>query len=252
MNRLRALQRIVILAVTLLSITVGTAAQATLGDFERALGAMPLEDPARILAAIESGLQQPSFPAQSLLGLIERLASIPDSVQEKEMVLLLITRALENGMPIDGLVSTGFRVATALEEGLPVEGILLEALKGIAQGTTVSVIESGIAQRLTLLWEVRDLLFSRGVFRIPVGAPQSTANALPAARFDSLVDQIADTLSDYLEGGGGPFDGQAMYSLVADRLSRLPESIVRPEDVDLVLNLIGPPDLTQIALAALT
>jgi hypothetical protein len=217
---------------------------------------LQLQDHARILAAIETGLSVPGFPAQDLLSLIGRLATIPGSSGEKDTILLLFARALENGMPIDGLIPVGFALADALEDRLPIEGVLLEALKGIAQGTPISVIEASLTRRLTLLREVQDLLFSRGVFRAPSGSTPTTPTTLPATRFDELVDQIADALSDHLEGGGGPFDGnppgQALYDLVADRLGRLPESLVHATDVQLVLGLIGPDDLTRIALAALT
>jgi len=238
-----------------LLIVVGSFAavgQAGLSDFDRALSAIQLASHDRILAAIEEGLGTPGFPASNLLSLIGRLASLPVSANDKELILLLQTRALEGGMSIDGLVNVGFDLAAALEEGLPVEGVILEAFKGIAQRSPVSVIEAGIRQRLTLLREVRDLLFARGIFRTPPGGSQSSPNALPSSRFDQLVIQIADAVSDYLEGGGSPFEGAALYELVADRLRRLPATVVQPEDVDLVLDRIGPADLTQVALAALT
>ena len=186
------------------------------------------------------------------MSLIQRLAGIPGSAEEKDSILLLFARTLEKGMPIDELLPTGFQLADALEEGLPIEGILLEALKGIAQGSSISVINASLTQRLILLREVRDLLFERGIFRVSTGSAQSSPTALPANRFDQLVVQIADAVSDFLEGGGRPFEGEAMYELVADRLHRLPEAVVLPEDVSLVLDRIGPPDLTQVALAALT
>jgi len=248
----RATRRLGFVVAILLIASAGAFSQASIGDFENALGSLQLQERTRIVAALEMGLEQPGFPAQDLLSLIQRLATIPGSSEEKETILLLFARALEKGMSIAGLMPVGFELATALEEGLPIEGVLLEALKGIAQGTPISVIEASLKQRLTLLWEVRDLLFSRGVFRAPPGATPTAPTSLPAARFDELVDQMADALSDYLEGGGGPFDGQTMYALVADRLGKLPESLVRATDVELVLSLIGPADLTRIALAALT
>ena len=232
--------------------TVGATAQISLADFDHALDAIPLTAQDRILNAIEVGLSQPGFPADDLLNLIHRLAPIPGSAEETESILLMFARTLESGQAIDSLLPKGFELASALEEGLPVEGVLLEALKGIAQGSPISVIAGGITQRLLLLREVRDLLFSRGILRASAGSPQTTPTALPEARFDQLVVQIADAVSDFLEGGGRPFEGEEMYALVSDRLHRLPESVVRPEDVSLVLDRIGPPDLTQVALAALT
>ena len=240
------------LLLSILLMATAATAQVSPAQFDHALASMSLASHDRILAAIELGLSQSAFPADGLMTLIHRLTPIPGSIEEKESILLLFARTLESGMPIDGLLPTGFALASALEEGLPIEGILLEALKGIAQGSPISTINAGITQRLTLLGEVRDLLFERGIFRVPAGSPQSTPTALPAERFDQLVVQIADAVSDYLEGGGRPFEGEEMYALVADRLHRLPEAVVLPEDVSLVLDRIGPPDLTQVALAALT
>jgi len=242
---------IFLLALVLIG-TVGATAQITLADFDRALSAIPLGAHDRILQAIDLGLATPGFPASGLLSLIERLAAVPAASEDKELVLLLFTRALEARMSIDGLLPIGFDLADALEEGLPVEGVILEAFKGIAQGSPVAVIEEGIRQRLILLQEVRDLLFTRGIFRATPGGSGSSPTALPPARFDQLVVQIADAVSDYLEGGGSPFEGAALYALVADRLRRLPATVVLPEDVDLVLDRIGPADLTQVALAAMT
>jgi hypothetical protein len=244
--------RIGFLLTILLIGTAGATAQVPLAEFDQALDAIPMASGDRILAAIEAGLSRPGFPADGLLALIRQIAPIPGATEEKESILLMFARTLESGQSIDSLLPKGFELASALEEGLPVEGILLEALKGIAQGSPISVIAGGITQRLILLREVRDLLFSRGILRAAAGSPQTTPTALPEARFDQLVVQIADAVSDYLEGGGGPFEGEEIYTLVSDRLHRLPESVVRPEDVSLVLDRIGPPDLTQVALAALT
>ena len=253
MRRLiKRIRGIELVFVVLLIGAATASAQISLETFNQALSAIPLAAHDRILAAIETGISQPEFPSDRLLALIQRLGPIAGPAKEKESILLMLTRAMERGLPIDGLLPAGFELARALEEGLSIEGVVLEALKGIAQGSPVSVIVAGITQRLALSWEVRDLLFAREIFRAPDGISQAPPTALPAARFDQLVVQIADTVSDYLEGGGSPFDGQILYELVSDRLRRLPEAVVRPEDVDLVLDRIGPPDLTEIALNALS
>ncbi len=252
MNRWKRFSAGIGLAILLIFIaSVGAVSQSQSADFDRALSAMSLSSHDRILAAIEVGLETPGFPAGELLSLIDRLTTLPASAYDVELVLLLQTRALESGMSIDGLVSVGFDLATALANGLPIEAIILEAFKGIAQRSPVFAIEARIRQRLTLLDGVRDLLFACQILRTPAGGTQSSPNALPAARFDQLVSQIADAVSDYLEGGGSPSKGATLYELVADRLHRLPPTIVRPEDVELVLDRIGPNDLTQIAIAAL-
>jgi len=241
----------IVLAALLVAAVCATA-EIPLAEFDRALRAMPLEAHDRILAAIESRLSSPEFPADELHALIERLAPIAGPTTEKEAILLMLARALESDLSLDGLLPAGHDLAGAIEEGLSIEGIVLEALKGIAQGSPTAVIVAGITRRLTLLRDVRDLLFSREIFRASAGSSQAAPTALPAARFDELVVQIADAISDYLEGGGSPFDGAALYELIAVRLRRLPEAVVRAEDVDLVLDRIGPPDLTSVALNALS
>lgn len=241
-----------IVLVALLAAVVGAIAEVPLDEFDRALRAMPLETHDRILAAIDAHLSSPGFPADELYALIERLATTVGPTAEKEAILLMLMRALESELSLDGFLPAGHDLAGAIEEGLSIEGIVLEALKGIAQRSPTAVIVAGITRRLTLLRDVRDLLFSREIFRTSIGSTQAAPTALPAARFDELVVQIADAISDYLEGGGSPFDGAALYELVAVRLRRLPEAVVRPEDVDLVLDRIGPPDLTSVALNALS
>jgi len=241
-----------LLFVVLLIGAAAASAQIPLETFNQALSAIPLAAHDRILAAIETGTSQPEFPSDHLLALIQRLGPIAGPAKDKESILLMLTRAMERGLPIAGLLPASFELARALEEGLPIEGVVLEALKGIAQGSPISVIVAGITLRLVVLWDVRDLLFDRGIFRAAPGAAGSVATALPTEKFDQLVAQIADAISDYLEGDGRPYAGEAMYTLVADRLRNLPEAVVRPEDVDLVLDRIGPPDLTEIALNALS
>jgi hypothetical protein len=250
-NALRTLVGIGCLVAIVVAGAASTWAQTTLDDFDQALAAIPLSSHVRILTAIEYGLSTPGFPAADLLQLIHRLAAIPGTGDEKESILMLLTRAIESGQSIGGLLPVGFDLANALEEGLPIEGVVLEALKGIAQGVPITSIASGVSQRLTLLREVRDLLFEREIFRQTPGSPSSAPTILAAESFDQLVVQIADAVSDYVGGGGSPFEGNELYGLVTDRLTRLAPSVVPSADVALVLDRIGPPDLTRIALAAL-
>jgi len=231
--------------------SVITAAQIPLEEYDMALSAIPMMSHGRILSAIESELGEPGFPADDMLQLIHRLASIPAQDEDKEAILLLVTRAIERGQPVEGLIGVSFDLANALDEGLPISEVINEALKGITQGASIVVIEAGIIQRLSLLREVRDLLFERGIFRVPPDDPYIPPSALGAESFDLLVGEIADAVSDYLSGGGSPFDGDALHGLVSDRLGRLANSVVPGEDVDLVLENIGPPDLTRVALVAI-
>jgi len=235
----------------LVAASLGTCAQIPLEEFDMALSAIPMESHSRVLGAIESQLGAPGFPAEDVLQLVYRLAPIPAMNEDKEAILLLVARAIERNLSIGGLVGVSFDLANALEEGLPITEVINEALKGITQGASIAVIEAGVIQRLTLLREVRDLLFERGILRASPGAGYVPETALAAESFDQIVAEIADTVSDFLSGGGSPFNADGLYGLASDRLRWLGETVVPSEDVDRVLEHIGPPDLTRVALAAI-
>lgn len=219
---------------TLLLVWLGTSAIAQISapEFVQALRAIPVSDINRCVAAVELGLSQPDFPAAEVLQLIERLATTSYSAQEKEALLL--------------------NVVVAMEEGLPVEGLVTKGLEGLARGVPVPLIERSLHQRLILLAETRDLLYAKGVFSVAPGSPQSVPTALPTPRFNLLAIHISDTLADYLEGGGSPFEGQTLYQEVRFRLTSLEGVTLNAEDVDLVLKRIEPADLTRVALSAVT
>jgi len=231
--------------------SLGAIGQIPLEEYDLALSAIPMGSHGRILGAIGSRLDMPGFPAEDVLQLIYRLAPIPAANEDKEAILLLVTRAIERDLPIEGLVGVSFDLANALEEGLPISEVINEALKGITQGASIVVIEAGIIQRLTLLREVRDLLFERGILRASPGAGFVPETALSAESFDQIVAEIADTVSDFLAGYGSPFNADGLFDLVSDRLRWLADTVVPAEDVDRVLENIGPPDLTRVALAAI-
>ena len=220
--------------ITLLLVWLGTSAVAQIPDseFEQALRAIPVSDIDRCVAAIGLGLSQPDFPAVEGLQLIERLASSSYPAQEKEALLLNVVVAMEEGLPVDGLVTKG--------------------LEGLARGVPVPQIERSLHQRLTLLAETRDLLYANGIFSVAPGSPQSVPTALPTPRFNLLVTHISDTIADYLEGGGSPFEGQTLYQEVRFRLTSLKGVTLIAEDVDLVLKRIEPADMTRVALSAVT
>jgi len=218
----------------LLLVWLGTSAIAQIpaSEFEQALRAIPVSDINRCVAAVELGLSQPDFPAGEILQLIERLATTSHSAQEKEALLLNVVVALEEGLPVDGLVTKG--------------------LEGLARGVPVPQIEQSLHQRLVLLAETRDLLYAKGIFSVAPGSPQSVPTALPTPRFNLLVTHISDTIADYLEGGGSPFEGQTLYQEVRFRLTSLEGVTLNAEDVDLVLRRIEPADMTRVALSAVT
>ncbi len=216
----------------LLVLGLFAVAQTPQARFEQALRAIPVTDTARPLAAFALGLSQPDFPAAEVIQLAERLAATSYSIPEKEAVLLSVVVAMEEGLPVDGLVTKG--------------------LEGLARGIPVPQIARSLHQRLILLAETRDLLYAKGIFSVAPGSPQSVPTALPTPRFNLLITHISDTIADYLEGGGSPFEGQTLLQEVRFRLTTLQGATLKVEDVELVLKRIGPADLTRIALAAVS
>jgi len=224
--------RAALAVLTLALLGNAVAGQVPMSEYERALLAIPVSSTERFVAAIELGMSQADFPAAEVLQLIDRLAATPDSGPEKEALLLHVVAALEEGLPVDGLVTKG--------------------LEGLARGIPVAQIEQSLHQRLVLLAETRDLLYAKGIFSVAPGSPQSVPTALPTPRFNLLVTHISDTIADYLEGGGSPFEGQTLYQEVRFRLTSLEGATLVSEDVDLVLKRIEPADLTRVALSAVT
>jgi len=220
----------IILLILLLA--VGASAQIPLMEYEQALYSIPVSNPDFILFTIELGMTQDDFPAQPLLRLIDRLVSHPEASFEKDAILLGLAHALEDGLPIEGLIN--------------------KALEGLARSVSLQQIEQGLSKRLTLLAETRDLLYSKGIFSAPTGSPQTTATAIPTLRFNQLLIHISETIGDFLEGGGSPFEGHVLYQEVRNRLTMLQGVTLLLEDVELVLGRIERSDLTQVALAAVS
>ena len=206
-------------------------AQTSLASFSEALSAIPLENPGYILGAIDVGLSQDGFPGTDVLRVIERLAGDTSPTNEKEEILRTLAQALHEGLPINDLVTKIF--------------------EGLARRIPLPEIERGLEQRLALLIELRDTLYAVGVFSAPAGAA-AVASALPTARFNRLLMNIADAVADYIEGGGSPLEGHAMYEEVRIRLTMLQGSVLPIADVQVALERIAPSDLTRAALAALS
>lgn len=215
-----------------LSLAVGASAQIPLMEYEQALYSIPVSNPGFILFTIELGMTQADFPAEPLQRLIDRLANHPSPPFEKEAILLVLARALEVGLPIESLINKAF--------------------EGLARGVPLQQIEQGSSNRLILLAETRDLLYSKGIFSAQAGSPQTVAAAIPMPRFNQLVIHISETIGDFLESGASPFEGHVLYQEVHNRLTMLQGVTLLPEDVELVLERIEPSDLTQVALAAVS
>ncbi len=209
-------------------------AAVTLDDFERVLASIPIASEARVAAALELGLKSSccGFPVNETYRLFERLAGGSGSAADKEAVILVVTRAIEEGIPIDSLLN--------------------KANEGLARGVSLPSLAQLLQQRLRLLEESRDLFYSRGIFRASPGASVAAgATALSTSRFDGLLSNFGDALGDYLESGGSPFESQRIYDEVQARLTLLTGSVLSGDDVELLLDRVGPADLTQVVLAAL-
>jgi hypothetical protein len=216
------------------TVCLGIAAGAvTLEDFDRALGAIPIQSEARVLAALELGLKSSCcFRADETYRLLERLAAVPGAATDKEAIVLVLARAIEQGIPVDSLLNKAF--------------------EGLARGVSLSSLGQLLGLRLQILVASRDLFWSCLVFRASPGAPVAAgATALPAQRFDDLLSNFADAVGDYLEGGGSPFENQKIYNDVHARLTQLSGTVLNAGDVDLLFTRIGPADLTRAVEPAL-
>ena len=135
---------------------------------------------------------------------------------------------------------------------MPIESLISMAFEGLARGVPLQQIEQGLSERLVLLAETRDLLYSKGIFSVPSGSPQTIPTAIPMLRFNQLLIHISETIGEFLGGGGSPFEGHVMYQEVRNRLTLLQGVTLLSEDVALVLDRNEPSDLTQVALAAVS
>lgn len=224
--------RFCLMLLLLIVPAMGALAQIPLVDYEQALSSIPVSNPGYILSTIEMGMTQEDFPAAPLLRLIDRLATHGAPAFEKEAILIILAHAMQDGLPIEGLIN--------------------RASEGLARNVPLQQIESGLAQRLVLLRETRDLLYAKGIFSAPAGAPQTIANAIPMLRFNQLLTHISGAIGEFLDRGGSPFEGHILYQEVRNRLTTLQGVTLLAEDVELVLDRIEPSDLTQVALAAVS
>lgn len=216
-----------IFLLPLLLVAVAVTAQIPLMEYEQALYSIPVSNPGFILSTIELGMTQEDFPAEPLMQLIDRLITQPAPPFEKEAILLVLAHASEDGLPIESLINKAF--------------------EGLARGIPLQQIKQGLSERLILLVRTGDLLYSKGIFSSPAGSTQTVPTAIPTPRFNQLIIHISETIGNFLEGGGSQFDGHVLYQEVRNRLTMLQGVTLLPEDVELVLERIGPSDLTQVA-----
>ena len=232
---MRGRRRMALVAALACVAALGIAAAAvTLDDFGRVLAAIPIANEARVMAAFELGLKSSccGFPVNETYRLLERLAAVSGSAADKEAIVLAITQAIEQGIPVDSLLNKAF--------------------EGLARAVPLGPLGRLLELRLQILLESQYLFWGKGILRASPGASvDAAATALPPSRFDALLSNFGDALGDYHESGGSPFEGQQIYGEVHERLTQLSGTVLTASDVDLVFSRIEPADLTQVILAAL-
>jgi len=204
-------------------------AETTAADVEQALQVLSLSQGEEILDAFKIGFVQGHLLPEETLRLVTRLTAAEGGSAEKEAILLTL--------------------ASALMDDLPGKMLVDKTLEGLSRGVPLTQIGQQVSIRARLLAEVRDLLYSKGIFVATEG--QAASAFLLPARFDILVIHIADALGEYLEGWGNPLDGYLLKEVVHLRLSKLRGVVVPVEDVELVLARIGPADLARVVLDVL-
>ncbi len=229
----------------ILALVVGsTVTGVVLGDdatdsVRSALSVLSLKTEDELMSAFQIGFSQGRLAPAEACHLIDRLAAADGEPAEKEGILLTIAHALENDLPVSLLVEKA-------EEGLARRVSLALILDGSAGQPRIL----GLKQREFLLGAVRDLLFAKGIFSVPEGG-QTAPTSLPVLRFDHLVNAISDFLAEYIEAGKSPLEGSAMMDELSRRLhslAALEKPLIPQGDVGLVLDRVGPGDLTSIAL----
>lgn len=228
---IRLTRILTIVATVWLLLVVPGIAQVTISQISQELATIPMVGTERIVGAFSLGFGQAGFPAEQVLRFIERLSAAQGAPAEKESILTILAHALEEGLPIDELVNKGS--------------------EGLARGVPLRQIDHGLSQRLRLLVEVRDLMYAKGIFSAPAGAA-AVPPVLPLPLFNQFVMHIADAIGDYLDGGGSPLDGHAIYQDTVLRLTALQGVTFSPDTVALVLDRLNPSDLAQIALAGVS
>jgi hypothetical protein len=208
----------------------GVIAQESYDDLLPALEELGLPDPVVLADALVLGLDQGRLTLETTTRLLDLLATALGTTEQKEELLLVLVATLESELPAEGLAD--------------------KAIQGLTRGIFLTYITPEIETRRRLQLSVRDLLHAHGIFSAP-GEARTALNHLPRSSFDGLVTHIAGALGDALEAGGSPFDGVALHAAVQHRLTQLTGSGLPAQDVDLVLERLGPEDWTQAVLAAL-
>jgi len=219
-------------AALMLAVLVGLLAHADTGNeaLATALQGFNLVEKARIEAGLELGLDQGKLSSEPLMRLLELLSASREDAQSKEALLLVLVAAVELELPADGLTD--------------------KAIQGMLRGVPLRHITQEIDVRRRLELATRNLLHAKGIFSAS-GTARTAPTYLPEPAFDALVTHIAGALGDVLEADVSPFESEALYDAVEQRLTHLAGSVLSPSDVELALERIEPEDLTQLALGVI-
>lgn len=232
---------LIILFAGLLLVTTSVllSAAPTPSDVKQALVALTPLHADEIMSAFSQGFAQKRLQVERIFRLINRLAGYEGGQGDKEGILIVIAHTLQDDLPAAMLVEKA-------EEGMARNVPLTLILNGKKGQPPIL----GLLQREYLLSATRDTLYSKGIFSTSPGT-KAVAQSIPAACFDTLVSEIADSLADYVESGESPLEGHLLYQRVNKRLSDLAglkQPVIPPDDVQLVLERITPADLTTIVL----
>lgn len=231
-------RRLIVLCIGLLLATsLVLSAEPTASDVRQALVALTPAHADEIMSAFSVGFAQGRLQPESTLRLINRLIEYEAEQTDKEGILITIAQTLQDDLPTAMLVEKA-------EEGMARSVPLSLILNGVKGQPPIL----GLTERKYLLSATRDMLYSKGIFSTPPGT-KAVAQSLSVVRFDTLVNEIADSLADYVESGKSPLEGHLLYQQVSDRLTDLADlkvPVVQPGDAQLVLERVTPADLTTV------
>ncbi len=213
------------------------SSQPTKEDVQQALMALTPANSQEIMSGFLLGFERGRIGVSSAYRLINRLSVYQGEQSDKEQILMTIKYALQDDLPVGMLLE---KTEEGMARGAPLSLILV--------GSTGQPPILGLIQRVELLGATRDTLYTRRIFSAPPGA-KATTQSLPIARFDILVNEIADVLAGYVESGGSPLEGHLLYQQVSYRLTNLANlkvPIVPLGDAQFVLERVTPTDLSSI------
>jgi hypothetical protein len=146
-------------------------------------------------AASQSAIAGSRLSAEETLDMLQKLESSSATQAQKEQLLTTMTNSLNNGVPIDVLMS--------------------ELLEGISLGAPISLVVSNVQEIAQTLQEVKNLLDSKGIAASQYGQTEA----------DTAISEMTQALEDYIaNSSNASSDAQnsdAVESFVDGRLQNL-------------------------------